>query len=132
MAGWRDQAPDVSEPSLVAPISSTPITDSANVAAECGNDLMFFLGGRMRFTDVLMHGHRRAGLAMAALVLPGLLVASAATAAASPVAATAAARVAAAATHAGKPVPVRPPSSPGAGTGTLIPAKPHGLRENSL
>src|SRR5712691_2515059 len=147
MAGWRDQAPDVSEPSLVAPISSTPITDSANVAAECGNGLMFFLGGRMRFTDVLMHGHRRAGLAMAALVLPGLLVASAATAAASPVAAspvaaspvavspvaaTAAARVAAAATHAGKPVPVRPPSSPGAGTGTSIPAKPHGLRENSL
>jgi hypothetical protein len=83
-----------------------------------------------------MHSHRRAGLAVAALVLPGLLVASAATAAASPVAATAvgspAPRVTATATQAGKPVPVRPPSSPGAGAGASIPAKPHGLRESSL
>jgi hypothetical protein len=64
---------------------------------------------------------------MAALALPGLLVASAATAAASPVA-----RVAPAATQSGKPVPVRPPSSRGAGIGASIPAKPHGLRGNSL
>ena len=88
----------------------------------------------MRFTDVVSHSHRMAGLAVAALALPGLLLASAAAASASPLTATAAsapARVAAAATQAGKPVPVRPPSSPGAGIGASIPAKPHGLRENS-
>jgi hypothetical protein len=84
-----------------------------------------------------MSSHRRARLAVAALALPGLLVASAATAAASPVTATATVvsapgRVAAAAAQAGKPVPVRPPSSPGAAAGASIPAKPHGLRENSL
>jgi hypothetical protein len=81
-----------------------------------------------------MRGYRRAGLAVAALALPGLLAASAVTAAASPVAVTAATsaanRVAIAAAPAGKPVPVRPPSSPGAGTGASIPAKPYGLREN--
>ena len=88
----------------------------------------------MRFADVVRHSHRVAGLAVAALALPGLLLASAAAASASPLTATAAsapARVAAAATQAGKPVPVRPPSSPGAGIGASIPAKPHGLRENS-
>jgi hypothetical protein len=78
----------------------------------------------MRFTDVVTHGHRRAALALATLALatlalPGLLVASATTAAASPVAAV---------TQTGKPVPVQPPSSRGAGTGAAIPAKPHGLR----
>jgi len=70
----------------------------------------------MGFTDIVQHGHRRAGLAVAGLALPGLLMA----ATASPVAATArastAARVAAATTQAGKPVP----------------AKPHGLRHHAL
>src|ERR1039457_2240176 len=87
---------------------------------------MSFLGGRMRLTDVVMHGYRRAGLAVAAPALPGLLAASAVTAAASPVSVTAAAsaatRVATAVTPAGKPVPVRPPSSPGARVGNSRPA----------
>ncbi|MGD0066299.1 MAG: hypothetical protein ABSB76_22995 [Streptosporangiaceae bacterium] len=85
----------------------------------------------MQFTDVV----RRATLALAALALPGFLVASAAAAAASPVAATGlaatttiAATHVAAVTQTGKPVPVRPPSSPGAGTGAAIPAKPGGHR----
>jgi hypothetical protein len=95
----------------------------------------------MQFTDVVRHGHRRAALALAALAVPGLLVASAAAAAASPMitattAATQVATVTQTVTHAvtqavtqtGKPVPVRPPSSPGAGNGAAIPAKPHGLR----
>lgn len=66
-----------------------------------------------------------AGLAVAGLALPGLLVASAASASASPVAPVAAG------TQVSKPVPVRPLSSSGAGTGASIPAKPHGLRESS-
>ena len=85
----------------------------------------------MRFTDVVSHGHRRAALALATLALPGLLLASAAAAAASPMAAATTAGAAtqlAAVTQTGKPVPVQPPTSPGAGTGAAIPAKPHGLR----
>ncbi|MGA2824595.1 MAG: hypothetical protein ABSF03_00575 [Streptosporangiaceae bacterium] len=88
----------------------------------------------MGFTHVLLHGHRRAGLAVAALALPGLLMASAASATASPVAATAVAgtaRMTAATTQAGKPTTVQPSSSPGARTGAAIPAKPRGLRENA-
>ncbi len=88
----------------------------------------------MQFTDVVRHGHRRATLALAALALPGLLAASAAVAAASPAAAATTNSATIAATHAAavaptaKPVPVRPPSTPGAGAGATIPAKPGGHR----
>jgi hypothetical protein len=86
----------------------------------------------MRFTNVVVRAHWRAGLAVTALVLPGLIMAGATTAAASTAAVTATSSAAAAGTAAlqtGKPVPVRPPSTPGAGIGAAIPAKPHGLHQ---
>jgi hypothetical protein len=78
-----------------------------------------------------MRGYRRTGLAVVALALPGLLLASAGAAAASPVTASPVAASAPAGAAAAKPVPTRPPSSPRAGIGASIPAKPHGLRESS-
>jgi hypothetical protein len=74
----------------------------------------------MRFKRILPNGHRcRAGLALTILAVPGMILAGTVSAAASPVTApSAAARIA-------KPVPTRPPSSPGAGIGAAIPAKPH-------
>jgi hypothetical protein len=59
-----------------------------------------------------------AALALAGIVVPGLALAGAAPASASPATAAAA--------HASKPVPPPPPpSTPGAGLGNAIPAKPH-------
>jgi hypothetical protein len=89
----------------------------------------------MRFTDAVLHHHRRAGLAMAglamaALALPGLLITTAATASASPASTLTARTTAGATTHTAKPAPARPSTSPGAATGTAIPAKPQGRHEN--
>ena len=58
-------------------------------------------------------------LALMLLALSGLVMAGTASAAASP------GPTPSASAHVAKPVPVRPPSSPGAGIGTAIPAKPH-------
>jgi hypothetical protein len=74
----------------------------------------------MRFKTVLPYGHRwRARLALTVLAVPGMIIAGTVTATAAPAFALAAAA------HAGKPVPTRPPSTPGAGLGAAIPAKPH-------
>ena len=83
----------------------------------------------MRFKRILPDGHRcRAGLALTILAVPGMILAGAVSAAASPVTARSAAAPRAAVTSAAartaKPVPTRPPSSPGAGIGAVIPAKP--------
>jgi hypothetical protein len=87
----------------------------------------------MRYKTVLPAGHRgRARLALTVLAVPGMIMAGTAYAAASPSAAPSAGSAASVAsvarTAAGgtaKPVPTRPPSSPGAGIGAAIPAKPH-------
>jgi hypothetical protein len=84
----------------------------------------------MRFTNFAVRAHWRTGLAVTALVLPGLIMAGATAAAASPAGAAAtgsAAATGAAARQTGKPVPARPPSTPGAGLGAAVPAKPGGL-----
>jgi hypothetical protein len=101
----------------------------------------------MRVTTLAHTRRWRARLALTMLAVPGVIMAGSVSALASPAAAqpgaapsaaappvaappVAAPHVAAppAAARAGKPVPVRPPSSPGAGLGAAIPAKPHGAR----
>jgi hypothetical protein len=84
----------------------------------------------MHVKTVRSDGHPwRARLALTVLAVPGMIIAGAVSAAASPAAASSATapRAAAppAAAHSAKPVPSRPPSSPGAGIGAAIPAKPH-------
>jgi hypothetical protein len=86
----------------------------------------------MRFTNFAMRVRWRAGLAVTALALPGLIMAGATAAAASTAGAGAtssAAATGAAALQTSKPVPSRPPSTPGAGLGAAIPPKPHGLSQ---
>lgn len=88
----------------------------------------------MGFTDVVLHSYRRAGLAVTALALPGLLMTATATASTSPAARTTAASTTALTTaatpHTAKPAPARPPASPGAATGAAIPVKPHPPHQN--
>jgi hypothetical protein len=71
----------------------------------------------------LPHAHRWwAKLALTMVAVPGLVMAGSVSALASPAAAPHAAA------NTPKPVPVRPPSSPGAGIGAVIPAKPRWVR----
>jgi hypothetical protein len=74
----------------------------------------------MHFMTVRPDGHRwRARLALTVLAVPGMIMAVTVSAAASPASAPPTAA------RSAKPVPTRPPSSPGAGIGAAIPAKPH-------
>ena len=78
----------------------------------------------MRLKAIASHGHGwRASLALTVLALPGLLLAGTVAASASPVATSSAAG------HSPKPVQPRPPTTPGAGVGSGIPAKPPASRQ---
>lgn len=107
-------------------------------AANRGKIWRVLSGGSTRSGDFSACRRRRAAFVMAALALPGVFLATAASAAASPAAAAVVSHArgttaispahgTATAVPPGKPVPVRPPSTRGAGLGAAIPAKPHGL-----